>query len=294
ISCKKNYLCEIGVTRGYNRGKEEYSCNYCGRPLIQEEVDKSIIEKKSGLTKSVETDDLYQKLRGVEKKGKKRRWQRTTEKTPALTMFERSQISELGDVLGLDVPLILEISKEFQINKMEKQFKGTSKKELLSKFAHADPKFIPYLYSSLIKLAPDSRSFKLRFSVFWASRLPRENKIELPLPAIKNAPDIKITDSTGKETWIYCTTEDLDINNLEAFAERVFSVDFNPSKVTQIFLVAKSFSYLAQGLIMKYQSVLAGIDESPAEDSSKLWNSIPLVIWQEVPGKLEFQNVSLD
>lgn len=45
-SCKQNLLCDIGIARGYDHaGKVMYSCNICGRPLIKEEVDKSIIAK---------------------------------------------------------------------------------------------------------------------------------------------------------------------------------------------------------------------------------------------------------
>lgn len=272
-----------------------YSCNICGRSLIEEEVDKSIIAKKSVPSKRKETDDLYNKLMGSEKEGKtkKRLWRSPARKTTALTALELSQISELSDIEGLTVPIILEFIRDSKIKNLEDYNKSREMRELLLKLAQEDPAIIPFLYSSLVQLDPNPRAFELRFAVFYSSYIPKKSKIVIPHQStIDKDCDLKIIESSGKETWIYYLEEDID--NLENLAKKVFTVDFKSyPNIKRIFLVAKSFSYLAKGLILKYQSVLTGIDTPLDEGSTEMWRSIPLLLWQSVPGKINFQNVSL-
>ncbi|MFW9904798.1 MAG: hypothetical protein ACFFFH_10730 [Candidatus Thorarchaeota archaeon] len=62
--------------------------------------------------------------------------------------------------------------------------------------------------------------------------------------------------------------------------------------IQRIYLAANSFSYLAKDLLLKYQIVLAGIDTRPRDSSQEIWQSVPLLLWQQIPGKIEFQNVT--
>ena len=296
-SCKKNFLCDIGIAQSYNnRGEIVYSCNICRNPLIQEEVDKSIIAKKSVLGDHLKIEDLYQKLMGSGKKKKttKRWWRRPIKQTTTITAYEQSQISELCDVDGLTVPIILELAHDFKIKNLENYYKTREISELLPKLAREDPKIIPFLYSSLLKLESNPRAFELRFAVFCTSHLSGKSKIKITQKSTLGNCDIKIVEASGEETWIYCVEEDMDIDNLENLAKRVFSVDFKDfPELKSIFLVAKSFSYLAKGLILKYQSVLTGIDTLANNNSTEMWPSIPLMLWQPIPGKISFQKVSL-
>ena len=67
----------------------------------------------------------------------------------------------------------------------------------------------------------------------------------------------------------------------------------NKTETQSLILAAKSFSYLAKGLISKYQAILTGIDTPSNESSKEMLQSIPLLLWQPIPGKIDFQNVSL-
>lgn len=297
-SCKKNFLCEIGVAQGYNQGgKVMYSCNICGRPLIKEEVDKSIIKKSSVPGKRPETEDLYHSLMGSKekRKTKKRRWRKAKKRTTALSSYEQSQISELCDIEGLSIPLILELSSNFNINNLHNYKDSKEIHDLLSRFAQENSTFMPFLYSSLIQLDSTPGAFKLRFAVFCSSQMTGKYEITAFNRSTKEEGfDFKIIKSSGSETWVYCLEEDMDIDNLEKLANRVFNVNFEEfPNLKRVFLAAKSFSYLAKGLISKYQTVLTGIDTPSNESSKELWQSIPLLLWQPIPGKIDFQNVSL-
>ncbi|MFX1505864.1 MAG: hypothetical protein ACFFDC_07095 [Promethearchaeota archaeon] len=297
-SCKKNFLCEIGVAQGYDQGgKVKYSCNICGRTLKIEEVDKSIIEKSSIPGKRPESEDLYHSLMGLKEKRKtKRKWWKKADKLEkTLSNLERSQISELCDVKGLTIPIVLGFARDFEIKNLSKFQTNKDIRSLLFRLAQEDQKFIPFLFSSLIQLNSNPRAFLLRFTVFCSSQISGKAKIIMCQQSTKGEScDLKIIDPSGKETWAYCLEEDLDIDNLEKLAKRVFEVDFKEfPNIQSVYLAAKSFSYLAKGLLSKYQTVLTGIDTLSPESSREIWQSVPLLLWQPIPGKLKFQNVSL-
>ncbi len=293
-SCKKNFLCEIGVAQGYNHeGKVMYSCNICGRPLIKEEVDKSIIKKSSVPGKRTKTEDIYHNLMGTKekRKTKKRWWKKAGKGVTALSSYEQSQISELCDVKGLKIPLIIEFISSFDMNNPQDYQDSRDIRDLLSSLAQENPTIIPFLYSSLIELDSQLDAFKLRFAVFCSSQMSGKIK---ETSTMAEGCDFKIIDSSGNETWVYCIEEDIDIDNLEKLANRVFNVNFEEfPNLKRVFLTAKSFSYLAKGLLSKYQTVVTGIDTPSNESSKELWQTIPLVLWQPIPGNTNFQNASL-
>ncbi|UCG04204.1 MAG: hypothetical protein JSW11_09505 [Candidatus Heimdallarchaeota archaeon] len=298
-SCKKNFLCEIGVAQGMDHeGKVFYSCNICGKPLIKEEVDKSIITKRTIPGKRPETEDLYHSLMGSKEKGKtkKRWWKKTGKPTTALSSYEQSQISELCDVEGLTIPLTLEFARDLKIQNLNNYHGNKKICDLLTRLAHEDPSFISFLFSSLIQLDSKPRAFELRFAVFCSSHI--SGKIEVTTSqhlSRDKVCDFKIIKPSGEETWVYCLEKDMDINNLEKLAKRVFDVNFNEfPNLKRVFLAAKSFSYLAKGLLSKYQTVLTGMDTPSIESSQEMWESVPLLLWQPIPGKIKFQNVSLE
>ena len=297
-SCKKNFLCEIGVAQGYDQGgKVKYSCNICGRPLKKEEVDKSIIEKSSIPGIRSESEDLYHSLMGSKekKKTKKKWWRKTDKREKTLSSLEQSQISELCDIKGLTIPIVLAFAQKFEIRNLSNFRNMKDIRNLLFRLALEDQKVIPFLFSSLIQLDPNPRAFLLRFTVFCSSHISGKTEIIINHQSMENENyDFKIIDPSGKETWVYCLEEDLDIDNLEKFAKRIFDVDFKEfPNLQRVYLAANSFSYITKGLLSKYQTVLTGIDTPSPESSQEIWQSIPLLLWQPIPGKLEFQNVSL-
>ncbi|MFX1547144.1 MAG: hypothetical protein ACFFCU_13160 [Promethearchaeota archaeon] len=295
-SCKKNFLCEIGVTQGFQVGTTVYSCTICSRPLIKEEVDKSIITKKSVPSQQKKTRDLYQKLLVSENKFKTRKWwQKSNTQIIPLPRLEQSQISELCDIDGLTVPLLIEFAHEFHIKNFKAYDKIKTVQELLSRLAKEDQTITSTLYSALVQRDSIPFAFKLRFAVFCNSQFKEKRRIILPHNSIDyEGYDMKLVEPSMKETWIFCLKEDIDIDNLERLAKRVFNVDFkNFPKLKEIFLVAKSFSYLAKGLLAKYQSVFTGVDTPPDESTTGLWRSIPLSLWQPKHCKNDFENVSL-
>jgi hypothetical protein len=230
------------------------------------------------------------------RKTKKKWWRKADKGEKALSRMEQSQISELCDIKGLTIPIVLEFTQDFEIKNLSNFKTNRDIRNLLFRLAQEDQAFIPFLFSSLIKLDPNPRAFLLRFTVFCSSQISRKTKITMNHQSTKDKSyDFKITDPSGKETWVYCLEEDLDIDNLEKLAKRIFDVDFKEfPNLQRVYLAARSFSYLAKGLLSKYQTILTGIDTPSPESSQEIWQSIPLLLWQPIPGKLEFQNVSLE
>lgn len=278
-SCKQNLLCDIGIARGYDhKGKVVFSCNICGRPLIKEEVDKSIIAKKSVPGGRTETGDLYNELMAKKGKKKKRWYGKSPKESVALTAFEQSQISEICDVKGLTVSLILEFVSDFKIKKFKSYLEIEEIGELLPRLAKDDPGIIPFLYASLVKLDSYPRSFEFRFATFCSSRIHGKSKIVISRQTSGEQCNFKMIEVSGSETWIYCLEKDLDVHNIENLINYMTAELKNSIRVKRIFLAVKSFSYLAKGLIQKYKSV---------------FTETKIFVWQPIPGKIDFQNVSL-
>ncbi|MHA2293911.1 MAG: hypothetical protein ACXACK_17270 [Candidatus Hodarchaeales archaeon] len=293
--CKKVYFCDIGLTRSYDhQNKLKYSCPHCGSLLINEEVDKIIIDKKMVPKKSTESHEVYHQLMSSssEKTKKEKFWRRSSSQGRSINAFEHSQISELNDVKGLTLPLIFEFTKRFKIKNFNSLIKIKSKRELLSKLAEKNEKIIPFLYSALFGTEPTHLAFELRFGVFISSKVSGESKILL---STDDKCDLTLVEPSGDETLIYCVEENLDLDNLELIARKAFSGDFKKSpKMKRIFLVAKSFSYIAIRMIKKYQSVLTGIEVAPEDKSNQLLYSLPIILWQPTPNNNIFEKISFN
>jgi hypothetical protein len=290
--CRKFFFCDVGLGRS-SRG---HTCPFCGVFLVKEEVDKGLIAK--GLRpigqSSSETHEMYHKVMGSSKT-KKRFWNRDKKEKKSLTAYEHSQISELGDIKGLTIPLLLELARTLKINNLKKFQKITSKRELLSQLAEKNDEIVPFLYSTLFQLETGSNEIQLRFAVFCPEIISNLNKIVLAKSSkSKQEYDLKLVDANEKETWIYCLDEDIDLKNLETLVKKALTINFKKyPKVSRVFLVARTFSFMAKGMIKKYQTVLTGIEDESDLASSELWRSIPIFLFESTRGKLEFKKISL-
>lgn len=290
--CRKFFFCDIGLGRS-SRG---FSCPFCGVILVKEEVDKGLIAK--GLTpigqSSSETHEMYHKVMGSSKT-KKRFWSRNKKEKKSLTAYEHSQISELGDIEGLTMPLMFELARTFKIDNIKKFQKIKSKRELLSQLAENNDEIIPFLYSTLFQFESGHNEIQLRFAVFCPEIIPNLNKIRLTESSTSEREyDLKLIDSNEKKTWVYCLDEVIDLNNLETLVNKALSIDFKKfPTVSRVFLVARTFSFMARSMIKKYQTVLTGIEDEDDLASSELWRSIPIFLFESTRGKLEFKKVPL-
>ncbi|MFX0152453.1 MAG: hypothetical protein ACFFAJ_16820, partial [Candidatus Hodarchaeota archaeon] len=278
-SCRKFFFCDVGLGRS-SRG---YSCPFCTGSLVKEEVDKGLIAK--GLTpigqSSSETHEMYHKVMGSSKT-KKGFWRRNKKEKKSLTAYEHSQISELGDIEGLTIPLILELARTFKIDNLKNFQKIQSKKDLLSQLAEKHDKIIPFLYSTLFQFESGPNEIQLRFAVFCPNIISNLNRIVLAESSqSKRKYDLSIIDSNDKETWVYCLDEVIDLNNLETLVNKALTIDFKKfPNVLRVFLVARTFSFLARGMIKKYQTILTGIEDEDDLASSELWRSIPIFLFE--------------
>jgi hypothetical protein len=290
--CRKFFFCDIGLGRS-SRG---FSCPFCDVFLVKEEVDKGLIAK--GLTpigqSSSETHEMYHKVMGSSKT-KKRFWSRNKKEKKSLTAYEHSQISELGDIEGLTIPLILELARTFKIDNIKKFQKIKSKRELLSQLAEKNDEIIPFLYSTLFQFESGPNEIQLRFAVFCPEIIPNLNEIRLTESSKSELEyDLKLIDSNEKVTWVYCLDEVIDLNNLETLVNKALTIDFKKfPNVSRVFLVAQTFSFMARGMIKKYQTVLTGIEDEDNLASSELWRSIPIFLFESTKGVLEFKKVPL-
>ena len=280
-SCKRVYLCEIGLARiGH-----DYYCPFDNTVVVHEEVDKSIIKKKGILGKSASSsEEMYHKLVGSTKR---------KDKKSSLTAYHHSKISELNDIEGLSSKLLLEIAKLFNASNIRDYAKIKSRKEFLSRLGNDNEKIIDFLYSTLFLLEDLPNALKIRFLIFAQSILPEDHTIELDNPS--QGCDIVFTDKNGYETWVYVADEALDLHNIEDITRSATQVDFKDYPlVRNIYFVSKKFSYVAKGMIKKYQSAFTGIEEIKTDGSVDVTRSIPLTIWESNPRKISFRNVSLE
>ena len=116
-SCKRVYLCEIGLARI----GENYYCPFDNTVVIQEEVDKSIIQMKGIPGKNqAASEEMYHKLvGGKEDKTKKSRFRRDSS-SKTLSAYHHSKISELNDIKNLGHKLILEVAQDHNIPNLSK------------------------------------------------------------------------------------------------------------------------------------------------------------------------------
>lgn len=290
-SCNRIYLCDIGLARLAT----SFSCPYDHTVVIKEEVDKSMI-KKEGIpgANDQRTEDLYHKLITQDKKSKKKAIKHSKKSSKVLSTILRSKISELNDIDQLNIPLLIEITKlqKFNIKNTEKLKKCKLKKEFLELLGSENGEIIDFLYSALFKLERIPYALEIRFAVFIPFILSNISRIEI-YETGSSKHNLHLINTIGDETLVYCMDEDLDLKDIEKLANDVFSIDFKKyHKVKSVFLVANSFSYMAKGLIKKYESALTAMNEKPSKKSTKLFKSIPISMWQPIPRKLEFQNVS--
>ncbi|WP_455463562.1 hypothetical protein [Candidatus Hodarchaeum mangrovi] len=287
-ACKRDYFCEIGLTQGYDRNNQIiYSCPHCNTLLKQQEVDKIIIAKSNDkLRKKEDSHELYQKVMNTKEKtsGLFRR-RKTSEKT--ITELERSQISELTDNPNLSVPIILEIAKSFYQLSVDDEKAYQSPFMLLNYFASKNTDLVPLLYSSICQNEDTHAALIIRFTVFchkW-----NYNKIDIGSKSTDDIYDIRLS-KDNEEILVFCSEKHLDVDTLEAFLRRPFSLNFKDfPKVTQIFFVAKSFSYVSREMIKKYHSALTARDkELQILSKGVSWEIIPLRLWKEKPHEIEF------
>lgn len=291
-SCNRIYLCDIGL----GRLGTSFSCPFDNTVVIKEEVDKSMI-KKEGIpgANDQRTEDVYYKLRKKDKKSKKKAIKHSKGSSKILSTFLRSKISELNDIEQLSILLLIEITKlqKFNIKNTEKLKKCKSKKEFLELLGSENGEIIDFLYSTLFKLENFPYAIEIRFAVYILHALANIEKIKIEESSSSKL-NLTLINFKGEETLVYCANEDMDLKDLEKLASNVFSIDFKSHpKVKRIMLVANSFSYMAKGMIRKYESALTAIDGRPDKKTTELFKSLPISLWQPIPGKFQFQNVTL-
>lgn len=288
-SCKRAYLCEIGLARFGN----EFHCPFDNTAIIKEEVDKSIIQMKGtpGEDQSF-SEEMYHRLVGdKEIKGKRRQSSRSSSKTKTLTAYHHSKISELNDIQNLTKDLLLEIARKYNVTNTKELEKVKSKKELLDRLGRENESIIDSLYGILGNFEDVSSAIEIRFAVFIPSIIPK-NKI-ISLTDSLSLCDIIIKDLNDDEYWVFCSDEYVDLHNIENLTKRATKIEFkNYPFVKNIFFVAKKFSYVAKGMIKKYESAFTGIEQIQSDGSVDVSRSIPLTLWENTPNSNVFRKTS--
>ena len=290
-SCKRIFLCEIGLARVGNN----YTCPFDNTIVVREEVDKSIIQKKGIPGKkatSTSSEEMYHSLIGdkEEKKKKKRFWQRSGS-SKSLTAYHHSKISELNDIDFLTVDLLLEITKMENIKNVRDFGKMIKKLDFLDRLGREEEEVIDHLYAALLKFENVPKALELRFTVFVATVIT--NLRQILITSHNNPCDITVVDSQGLETWVFFTNDNIDLQNLKEFTSRALEIDFKKyPKVKEIYFVASKFSYVASGMMKKFQGAFTGIETVQPDGTLNVSRSIPLSVWQPVRGKIAFKNVT--
>ena len=287
-SCKRVYLCDIGLARFGN----EFHCPFDNMVIIQEEVDKSIIQMKGmpGEDQSF-SEEIHHRLVGDKKlKEKRGLFARSSSKIGSLTAYHSSKISELKDITSLTKELLLEIAGYMNVQNIDELKKVKSKKQLLDHFGRENVTLIDSLYSILHDYEESLFATKIRFAVSIPSIVERIKTISLT----NQHCDIIIKDSENNEYWVFCSDKYVDLKDIEALTERVSKIEFlNYPSIKNLFFVAKKFSYIAKEMIKKYQSVSAGIEQTKPDGSVEITRSIPLILFEWMPNSNKFEKTLL-
>jgi hypothetical protein len=289
-SCKRVYLCDIGLARLGNN----FHCPFDNTVIIQEEVDKSIIQMKGlpGEDQSF-SEEIHHRLVGDKKLKEKRGvFSRSSSKTRTLTAYHRSKISELSDIKNLTQDLLLEIAKYMDVQNITELKEVKSKKDLLDHFGRENVTLIDSLYSILHDFEESIIASKIRFAIFIPSII--QNYKSISLSNDRQYFDIKIKDSNDNEYWVFCSDKYVDLKDIENLTERATKIDFlNYPSINSIFFVAKKFSYVAKEMIKKYQSVSAGIEQTKPNGSIEITRSIPVILFEWIPNSNRFEKTPL-
>ncbi|MFW9855276.1 MAG: hypothetical protein ACFFFG_09445 [Candidatus Thorarchaeota archaeon] len=280
-SCRKGFFCEIGLG---HTGETIYSCPHCSASVEKEEIDKILIAKGMAPVKTTESHDVYQKTM-------KSQWVGMESSDVSVTIS--AQVSELSDFKGLTVPLLKNFAQNFQIatetlEKLEKR--AMSPRDFLSGLGGQSPELISFLFSALKRQESLPHALQLRFAVFCAEDIDQKfNVIEIAPFLGSHSYDLRLIASQEEETWVYALDEDVDVDNLEPFVDRVLQTDFlDHPFVRQIYLVAQSFSFMAKGMLRKHQSAISGAI------GHKQTFSLPIILWKPIPHKYGFKSVPMD
>jgi hypothetical protein len=289
-SCKRVYLCDIGLARLGN----EFQCPFDNTVIIEEEVDKSIIQMKGipGEDQSF-SEEIHHRLVGDKKLKKKRGiFSRSSSKTGTLTAYHRSKISELNDIKGLTKELILETAKYMKIPNINELKKIETKKGLLDLFGRENVTVIDFLYSILHTYEESIPATKIRFGVFIPSIIEKVKSISFTNNG--ELCDMIIRDVNEDEYWVFCSDKYIDLKDIEGLTEKASKIDYlNYPSIKNIFFVAKKFSYVAKEMIKKYQSVPAGIEQTKPDGSVDITGSIPLILFEWIPNSNKFKQTLL-
>jgi hypothetical protein len=63
--------------------------------------------------------------------------------------------------------------------------------------------------------------------------------------------------------------------------------------VTGIYFISKRFTYVAKGKLAKFQSAFTEIEHTQTDGTLDVTRSILLTLWEPIPGKIVFKNVSI-
>ena len=135
------------------------------------------------------------------------------------------------------------------------------------------------------------KALEIRFAVFAPVVIPNIKSIQLADQSLKS--DIRIIDTQGKEIWIFCTDQAIDLPDIDKYIEKAKEIDYNDYPlVTHIYFISKKFTYMAKGMLAKFQSAFTGIEQTQADGTVDITRSIPLSLWEPEAGKIAFKNVS--
>jgi hypothetical protein len=208
-----------------------------------------------------------------------------------LSAYHHSKVSELSDIENLTNELIIEVAADHNIPNVEQLGQIQSKKELLDRLGNQNAKVIDYLYSALFNFDDVPKALEIRFAVFAPSQIPNIKSIQIADPSLQS--DIRIVNTQGKEIWIFCSDQVIDLPDIDKYIEKAKDINYNDYPlVAQIYFISKKFTYVARGMLAKFQSAFTGIEQLQADGSVDVTRSIPLSLWEPIAGKITFKNVS--
>ncbi|MHA1331041.1 MAG: hypothetical protein ACTSR2_08195, partial [Candidatus Hodarchaeales archaeon] len=195
---------------------------------------------------------------------------------------------------GLTADIVKEFSHKYFNIPIENLGKGSDDVyDILIKIASFDDEKIRHLYNALFRSDYSKPELLLRFAVFIRGKSSDIVGLGLPTNPVIEKYDLKLLDRNNKEIWVFVSEKDMDLKNLESFAKKVFSIDFQKHpKIKETIIISKSFSYMAKQMIAKYHKALTAVNEK-SNNSTELWRTLPVTLWQAEKNSLNFSKIPL-
>jgi hypothetical protein len=193
--------------------------------------------------------------------------------TKSVSTYHQSLIDEIRHISGLSPQIISNFAREYGISEMIISNLSGGREEILLTLASLQPKFIEILYAVLIGRDPSIEGgLALRFTVY-SQNIGDIVFIQPSGALVESGPfDLIAYDHEGMMIWIFCIQGPIDAGDISKIVTPILNQTIDEFQgMSNIYIVAQSFSWVAKQILKKYQGIVIREGEKTRTIPFKLW-----------------------